>query len=185
MMNKVMLEQQLDVEWPSGIFTNMRELVLADELPDDAATETEMEDDLRKCKLPKDKDPTKKAVDASANKQSFCYCHCRRLQQRPSLPLISPLREYASTSKNRSINHCLYQTKAQPPQPMNKKSTATAASTFNDRGYRYHQQMKMPPQLSTTETVEEPAKVEFKDNARERKQKICTASNSPQLITSL
>ena len=48
MMNKIMLEQRRDVEWPTGIFTNMWNAILKDELPDNATTEMEMEDDLRK-----------------------------------------------------------------------------------------------------------------------------------------
>ena len=63
-MNKVMLEQQYDVKWPSGIFMNMWESVLADELPDDAVAEMEVEDDLRKLKLPNNKDPKELLVSS-------------------------------------------------------------------------------------------------------------------------
>ena len=64
MMNRIMLEQQHDVKWTSGISTNMWESVLADDLPDDAVAEMEMEeDDLRNFKIPKDKDPKELLVD--------------------------------------------------------------------------------------------------------------------------
>ena len=57
MMNKIMLEQRRNMDWPTGIFSDMWDGILADEQPDDAVTEMAMEDDLRKLKLPKDKDP--------------------------------------------------------------------------------------------------------------------------------
>ena len=56
MIDKIMLEQQRDVEWPTGIFTNMWNAILEDELLDDAIAEMEVEDDLTKLKLPMDMD---------------------------------------------------------------------------------------------------------------------------------
>ena len=52
MMNKNMLEQQRDSDWPNEIFTDMWEQVLADELPDNDIREMEMEmdDDLESSK---------------------------------------------------------------------------------------------------------------------------------------
>ena len=61
-----MLEQQTDVEWPTGIFTNMWNAILADELTDDAIAEIKMGDDLRKLKLPRDMDP-KELVEEMAS----------------------------------------------------------------------------------------------------------------------
>ena len=57
MMNKIMLGQGRNVDCPTGTFSDMWEGILADEQPDDAVTEMAIEDDLRKLKLPKDKDP--------------------------------------------------------------------------------------------------------------------------------
>jgi len=59
MMNKIMLEQTRDVEWPNGISTNMWNAILDDEKPEDAIAEMKMEDDLRKIDLPRDNDPKK------------------------------------------------------------------------------------------------------------------------------
>ena len=47
------------MEWPNGIFTNMWNATLDDEKPDNVITEMKMEDDLRKIKLSRDKDPKK------------------------------------------------------------------------------------------------------------------------------
>ena len=47
MMNKLMLEQKCDSDWPNGILTNIWEQILADELPNDGVVEMEMDDDLR------------------------------------------------------------------------------------------------------------------------------------------
>ena len=57
MMNKIMLEQRKSSNWPTGIFSDMWAGILADEQPDNVVTEMAMEDNLRKFKLPKDKDP--------------------------------------------------------------------------------------------------------------------------------
>ena len=55
MVNKIMLEQQSVMKWQNIIFSNMWAAILADELLEDAVTEMEVEDDLRKLKLPNDK----------------------------------------------------------------------------------------------------------------------------------
>ena len=66
MMNKIMLEQQSDTKWPNWKFSKMMAAILADELPDNAVAEMKMEDDLRKLKLPKDKDPKELHTDMAA-----------------------------------------------------------------------------------------------------------------------
>ena len=53
------------MKWPTGIFTNMWNAILADELTDDAIAEIKMGDDLRKLKLPRDMDP-KELLDKMA-----------------------------------------------------------------------------------------------------------------------
>ena len=50
----------------NGIFTNMWEEVLADELPDDNFAEMEMNDDLRKLKISKNKDPKELPLEMAA-----------------------------------------------------------------------------------------------------------------------
>ena len=56
-MNKIMLEQITDLKWPGGKFSNMWEAILEDEQPDDVTSAMTMEDDLRKLRLLKTKDP--------------------------------------------------------------------------------------------------------------------------------
>ena len=74
MMDKVMLEQQRDSDWPNGIFTNMWEQVPVDEFPDNDVAETEMDDGLRKLKPPRNKDPKYLLVDMAAIEVQ-CKCN--------------------------------------------------------------------------------------------------------------
>ena len=57
MMHKIILEQKADADWPTGKFNNVWNKMLEDEQPDDETAEYEMEEDLRKIRLPKKKDP--------------------------------------------------------------------------------------------------------------------------------
>ena len=58
---------------PGVILTNKWESILVDELPDDAVAEMEMEDDLRKLKLPKGKDPKELLADMAAIEVQYKY----------------------------------------------------------------------------------------------------------------
>ena len=62
-MDKIMLEQQSDTKWPNEKFSKMWGAILADELLDNDVAEIEMEDNLRKLKFPKDKDPKELHAD--------------------------------------------------------------------------------------------------------------------------
>ena len=66
MMNKILLEQQSGAKWMDGKFSRMWAAILSDELPDDDVAEMEMEDDLRKLKLPKVKDSKDFLADMAA-----------------------------------------------------------------------------------------------------------------------
>ena len=57
MMHKIILEQKTDADWPTGKFNNVWNKILEDEQPDDETAEYEMEEELRKIRLPKKKDP--------------------------------------------------------------------------------------------------------------------------------
>ena len=56
-MNKIMLEQIRDLNWSGGKFSNMWAAILEDEQPDDVTYAMTIEDDLRKLRLLKTKDP--------------------------------------------------------------------------------------------------------------------------------
>ena len=73
MINTVMLEQQRDSGWRNKIFRNIWEQVLADELPDDDIVEIGMDDELRKLKLPRDKDPRELLGDIAAIEVQYKY----------------------------------------------------------------------------------------------------------------
>ena len=57
LMNKIMLEQIRDTKWPGGKFSDMWNAINEDEQPDDVVAEMSMEEDLKKLRLPKTKDP--------------------------------------------------------------------------------------------------------------------------------
>ena len=59
MLNMISLEKHQDTDWPSGKFTNIYKLTKERFAPDDDVAEMDMEDDLRKIKCARTRDPKK------------------------------------------------------------------------------------------------------------------------------
>ena len=57
MMNKITKEQDHDPDWPGEKFTRIWTRIKEDEKPDDKIAEFELDEDLRKIKLSRKKDP--------------------------------------------------------------------------------------------------------------------------------
>ena len=59
MLNMIMLEKKRDANWPTGKHSVVYEKIKARFAPNDEVAEMDMEDNLRKIKLPKTWDPKK------------------------------------------------------------------------------------------------------------------------------